>query len=65
LFEPPARTPPRDEGDAPKPPRALGLSRVRVVPDFENGVVVGLRLFGIRRDGLFALLGFENGDRLD
>jgi hypothetical protein len=37
----------------------------RIVPEQENGKVVGLRLFGVRADGVLGRLGFENGDRLE
>jgi hypothetical protein len=37
----------------------------RIVPEQENGVVVGMRLFGIRAGSLLQRLGFENGDRLE
>ena len=39
--------------------------KVRIVPETENGKVVGLRLFGIRSDSIMGDLGFENGDRLE
>ncbi|HEX6764686.1 MAG TPA: hypothetical protein VF103_04395, partial [Polyangiaceae bacterium] len=64
LFEPPGRPPEREKPEV-TPPRALPPSRLRIVPDFENGAVVGFRMFGVRRDGVFALLGFENGDRVE
>jgi len=38
---------------------------VRVLPDRQDGNVVGLRLLGIRPDTVFAVLGLKNGDRLD
>ena len=41
------------------------MRRARVVPDRENGRVVGIVLFGVRPDTLLGLLGFENGDRLE
>ena len=34
----------------------------RVVPHMEEGVVVGMRVFGIRTNSLFAKLGLMNGD---
>jgi general secretion pathway protein C len=38
---------------------------VRLVPHQENGRVVGIELLGVRPDGVFGLLGIENGDRLE
>jgi general secretion pathway protein C len=37
---------------------------VRIVPEQENGRIVGIRLLGIRPDTLLGMLGLENGDRL-
>jgi hypothetical protein len=37
----------------------------RIVPDMSGGKVLGMRMFGIRADGFFAKLGFENGDRIE
>jgi general secretion pathway protein C len=64
LFEPPPRKAPVAEAPTPEvalPPRL----RLRVVPELENGSVVGVRLFGIKKDGWLGLLGLENGDRID
>ena len=36
-----------------------------IVPDQENGKVVGLRLFGVSPHSLLGLLGIENGDRIE
>ncbi len=41
------------------------LKATRIVPEQQNGAVVGIRLFGIRPDSLLGALGFENGDRLE
>jgi membrane-associated protease RseP (regulator of RpoE activity) len=42
-----------------------GLMRsARIVPEMRDGVVVGIRLFGIRPGSLAWKLGFENGDLL-
>jgi len=41
------------------------LKATRIVPDQQNGNVVGIRLFGITSGSLLAALGFENGDRLE
>jgi len=41
------------------------MKDVRIVPEHEDGVAVGIRLFGIRPDGLLGLLGLQSGDRLD
>jgi general secretion pathway protein C len=40
------------------------MKSARIVPEQENGKVVGIRLFGIRSDTLLGTLGLENGDRL-
>jgi general secretion pathway protein C len=41
------------------------MRSARIVPEQENGKVVGIRLFGIRPDTLLGTLGMENGDRLE
>jgi general secretion pathway protein C len=63
LFEPPPRSAPVLEATTPPalPPR----TRLRVVPELQNGSVIGIRLFGVRKNGLLDLLGIENGDRID
>jgi general secretion pathway protein C len=38
---------------------------IRVVPEQRNGVVVGIRLFGIRPNSLLTGIGLQNGDRLE
>lgn len=38
------------------------LSQARAVPYFRNGQSVGMRLFAIRSDSLYAKLGLKNGD---
>jgi general secretion pathway protein C len=40
------------------------LSSARVVPHEENGQVVGVKLYGIRRNSLLGKLGLQNGDLL-
>ena len=40
------------------------MRQARVVPEQENGKVVGIRMFGVRPDTLLGHLGMENGDRL-
>lgn len=40
------------------------MKQARIVPEQENGKVVGIRLFGVRPDTLLGTLGMENGDRL-
>jgi len=40
------------------------MKQARIVPEQENGKVVGIRLFGVRDDTLLGALGMENGDRL-
>jgi general secretion pathway protein C len=41
------------------------MRQARIVPEQENGKVVGIRLFGVRQDTLLGTLGMENGDRLE
>jgi general secretion pathway protein C len=41
------------------------MKTARIVPEQENGKVVGIRLFGVRNDTLLGVLGMENGDRLE
>jgi general secretion pathway protein C len=38
---------------------------VRIVPEQKDGKVLGVRLFGVRPDTLLAVLGLQNGDRLE
>jgi general secretion pathway protein C len=40
------------------------MRQARIVPEQENGKVVGIRMFGVRPDTLLGVLGMENGDRL-
>ena len=40
------------------------MRQARVVPEQENGRVVGIRMNGIRPDSLLGELGMQNGDRL-
>jgi general secretion pathway protein C len=40
------------------------MSSARVVPHEENGQVVGVKLYGIRRNSLLGKLGLQNGDLL-
>jgi general secretion pathway protein C len=64
LFEPPRKRPEPAEAETPSarlPPRAS----LRAVPEVLHGTVVGVRLFGVRKDGLLGALGIENGDRID
>ena len=46
-------------------PSAPRVSHVTVVPELSGGVVVGIRLFGIRSPSVLELVGLQNGDRLD
>ena len=39
--------------------------QARIVPEQENGKVVGIRLFGVRQNTPPGALGMENGDRLE
>lgn len=41
------------------------MRSVRVVPEKQNGVFVGLRLSGIKRDSVLGAVGLRNGDRLE
>jgi general secretion pathway protein C len=41
------------------------MRQARIVPEQENGKIVGIRLFGVRPDTLLGTLGMENGDRLE
>jgi general secretion pathway protein C len=41
------------------------MRQARIVPEQENGKVVGIRLFGIKSDTLLGTLGMQNGDRLE
>ena len=40
------------------------MKQARIVPEQENGKMVGIRLFGVRPETLLGVLGMENGDRL-
>lgn len=40
------------------------MRQARIVPEQENGKVVGIRMFGVRPETLLGTLGMENGDRL-
>jgi general secretion pathway protein C len=40
------------------------IKQARVVPHEENGRVVGVKLYGIRKSSLFGKLGLQNGDML-
>jgi general secretion pathway protein C len=40
------------------------MRQARIVPEQENGKMVGIRLFGVRPDTLLGVLGMQNGDRL-
>jgi general secretion pathway protein C len=40
------------------------MKQARIVPEQENGKMVGIRLFGVRQETLLGTLGMENGDRL-
>jgi general secretion pathway protein C len=40
------------------------MRQARIVPEQENGKMVGIRLFGVRADTLLGVLGMQNGDRL-
>ena len=40
------------------------MRTARIVPEQENGKLVGIRMFGVRPDTLLGTLGMQNGDRL-
>jgi general secretion pathway protein C len=40
------------------------MRQARIVPEQENGKIVGIRMFGVRSETLLGHLGMENGDRL-
>jgi general secretion pathway protein C len=40
------------------------MRQARIVPEQENGRVVGIRMYGVRPDTLLGTLGMQNGDRL-
>ncbi len=40
------------------------MRQARIVPEQENGKMVGIRLFGVRPETLLGVLGMQNGDRL-
>jgi general secretion pathway protein C len=41
------------------------MRQARIVPEVVNGKTAGIRIFGVRADGVLARFGFENGDRLE
>jgi general secretion pathway protein C len=41
------------------------VQSARIIPEQREGEVVGVRLFGIRRNTLLGSLGLRNGDRLE
>jgi tetratricopeptide (TPR) repeat protein len=42
----------------------LLVRATRLVPELKDGVVIGVRIFGVREDALSGVLGFRNGDRI-
>jgi general secretion pathway protein C len=40
------------------------MRQARIVPEQENGKMVGIRMFGVRPETLLGVLGMNNGDRL-
>ena len=44
--------------------QAALFTTLRMVPEREDGGMVGMRLFGIRSDSPLGALGLENGDRV-
>jgi general secretion pathway protein C len=58
--------PPRLVESEPPPEAPTPITRnVRVVPEQQNGAIIGLRLFGIRPGSLLAAIGLKSGDRLE
>lgn len=45
--------------------QAVLMRSARIVPEQQNGKIVGIRLFGIRPDTLLGTLGLKSGDRLE
>ena len=46
--------------------RSFELTRgVRIVPDVQNGVTLGMRVYGVGPESLLAALGLQNGDRVE
>lgn len=45
--------------------QGLLMRAARIVPEEVGGKVAGIRLFGVRPDGMLGHLGFENGDRIE
>jgi hypothetical protein len=45
--------------------QAVLMRSARIVPEEVSGKVVGIRVFGVRPDGLMGRLGLENGDRIE
>ena len=41
------------------------MRSARIVPEVASGKPIGVRLFGVRADGVLGRLGFENGDRVE
>jgi general secretion pathway protein C len=41
------------------------MRSARIVPEQQDGKVIGIRMFGVRPDTLLGVLGFQNGDRLE
>ena len=56
---------PKIVDERPRAPQVSLLRSVRVVPEVQDGAVVGLRLFGIRPGSLLDSIGLRSGDRLE
>jgi len=54
----------RNELDTQLSNLSLLLQQARAVPSYKNGEAVGLRIFAIRPDSLYAKIGLRNGDVL-
>jgi len=43
---------------------SIAIDAVRLVPEEKDGKSIAWRTFGVRPEGVWALLGFQNGDQL-
>jgi general secretion pathway protein C len=64
ALRPPALPRTTENEPAPEAPTPI-IRSVRVVPEQQNGAIIGLRLFGIRPGSLLAAVGLKSGDRLE
>jgi general secretion pathway protein C len=64
MLRPPPLPKPTENEPAVEAPAPI-IRSVRVVPEQQNGAIIGLRLFGIRPGSLLAAIGLKSGDRLE